>query len=245
MPAKVFDEGGGRRQHTVRIKHELGFSIMLTDVGEVLDKDEQDKALERLKGSVVATYHDVKGATLAVRNPHLLNFSNAYGSGITIHYTVHEGDRRFRPHMPSLRAQRPDVHRHLSYPVSGHRQERRHAANNEDAQIDSGVAIRRRIAIAQHPTPLAAFCRGGRRRGRSFRRCAGDDLDQNRRATRPIACFCVALNVALRITFCTKPTGACGPAPSAIVASPFSGGRYMPLTVMPCPAFLAKHEPNL
>jgi hypothetical protein len=95
MPAKVFDEGGGRRQHTVRIKHELGFSIMLTDVGEVLDKDEQDKALERLKGSVVATYHDVKGATLAVGNPHLLNFSNAYGSGITIHYTVHEGDRDF------------------------------------------------------------------------------------------------------------------------------------------------------
>ena len=41
MPAKVSDDRS-RQQRTVQIKHELGFSFQLTDLGRLLDAKAQE-----------------------------------------------------------------------------------------------------------------------------------------------------------------------------------------------------------
>ena len=64
MPAKVSDDRG-RQQRTVQIKHELGFSIQLTDLGRLLDAKAQEERLKLLTDSIAKSYsEEVKGAKL-------------------------------------------------------------------------------------------------------------------------------------------------------------------------------------
>ena len=51
-PAKVEDDRG-RPHRTVRIRHELGYSVMITDLGQPLDADSQDKVLKILQESTI------------------------------------------------------------------------------------------------------------------------------------------------------------------------------------------------
>ena len=94
MPAKVTDDRG-RQQRTVRIKHELGFSILLTDLGEALDAKGQEEAMTMLTKSVTDTYGQVKGAKLKIGATHDCAFAGSAGRTTTISYTVRQGEQDF------------------------------------------------------------------------------------------------------------------------------------------------------
>ena len=91
MPAKVSDDHG-RRQRTVGIKHELGFSIQLTDLGRPLDAKAQEEKLKFLADSVAKSYSDeVNGAKLTVSKPYPCTFVGAEGRRTTI--STRQGDK--------------------------------------------------------------------------------------------------------------------------------------------------------
>jgi hypothetical protein len=94
MPATVTDDRG-RRQRTVRIKHELGYSILLTELGQPLDAKDQEKTLKVLAGSVVGSYHDVPGAKLAAGEPFYCSYKGVSGHGATIHYWTRQDGKDF------------------------------------------------------------------------------------------------------------------------------------------------------
>ena len=54
----------------MRIAHELGFSVLLTDLGRPLGQKEQQEALKVLVDSVTATLHDMKAEGVNVAEPH-------------------------------------------------------------------------------------------------------------------------------------------------------------------------------
>jgi hypothetical protein len=65
MPAKVSDDGR-REQRTVRLQHELGYSMWITDLGQPSDAKGQAEALKVLTDSVAESYRQSKAVKVEV-----------------------------------------------------------------------------------------------------------------------------------------------------------------------------------
>ncbi len=87
MPADVFDDRGPR-QRTVQIRHQLGFNLLLTDLGGPLEAKEQDEVMKSRIDSVVKLHKDEKPT---VGSPFQRQFSGAAGQGKIIHYKDAQG----------------------------------------------------------------------------------------------------------------------------------------------------------
>jgi len=80
---KVEDDRG-LEQRTVRLSHELGFTVLITDLGAPLKPQQQDEALKLLIESVTGTFREMKAAKLEVTKPHTRQFGDASGRGVVV-----------------------------------------------------------------------------------------------------------------------------------------------------------------
>jgi hypothetical protein len=90
LPAKVEAEIRGENR-SARVTHELGFSLLLCDLGRTLDSKAQENALEILAKSVVTTLRDAKVAGLKISEPHQRTFNGSPARGETIRYRDAKG----------------------------------------------------------------------------------------------------------------------------------------------------------
>lgn len=89
-PATVTEDR--RRAHRmVRIRHELGFSMILTDLGEPLDAAAQDEALKLLSDSIVESFRASGMKKLTVSEPYEQKFAKASARGVSIRYEDSQG----------------------------------------------------------------------------------------------------------------------------------------------------------
>ena len=89
-PAKVTDDR--RKPHrTARIEHELGYSMLITDLGGPLNPEARDKAVKILQEATVEGFEraGVQQDPVAAVQPR--KFANSTGHGFTIHYRDREG----------------------------------------------------------------------------------------------------------------------------------------------------------
>ncbi|MGO8690482.1 MAG: hypothetical protein ACLQLG_12740 [Thermoguttaceae bacterium] len=82
MPANVFDDRGAR-QRTIEIRHQLGFNVLLTDLGGPLEAKDQDEVLKSRIDAVVKLHHDEKPE---VGKPFQAKFAGAAGQGTIVRY---------------------------------------------------------------------------------------------------------------------------------------------------------------
>ncbi len=76
-------EGG---QNVVRLIHELGFTMLIHDLGGTLDDDARKQALGILVESVVASFKEMKARNIQVGNTHARKFGENTGLGAMIRY---------------------------------------------------------------------------------------------------------------------------------------------------------------
>jgi len=86
LPAKVTENGGRRENRSVRLEHELGFSVLLTDLGKQNDAKTAEGTLKMLTDSVVAALHDEKAIDINTTESHERTFAHASARGATIRY---------------------------------------------------------------------------------------------------------------------------------------------------------------
>jgi len=84
-PAQV-DDDLRRPQRTVRIAHELGFNMLITDLGQPLDDDSQDKALKILRESTVKGFQEAGMEEITVDEFQSRKFAGSVGRGMMIRY---------------------------------------------------------------------------------------------------------------------------------------------------------------
>jgi len=81
------EDDRGRQQRTARLKHELGFTMLVTDLGDTpLPEETQREALKLLVDSVVENIREQQPEHLDVGQPQPRRFRGASGLGVTIHY---------------------------------------------------------------------------------------------------------------------------------------------------------------
>ena len=85
LPAKVEDDGK-RENRSVRLTHELGYTVLITDLGQPLDAKAQGEALKILVDSVKETLREMKETKLNVGETHQLTFDGSSARGVTIRY---------------------------------------------------------------------------------------------------------------------------------------------------------------
>jgi hypothetical protein len=85
LPAKV-ETDGKHENRTARLIQELGFSILLTDLGQPLDPATQKTTLEVLVGSVTKALEEAKAEGIDVSSPHERTFANSSARGVTVRY---------------------------------------------------------------------------------------------------------------------------------------------------------------
>lgn len=89
-PARVEeDRGEGRR--TVRIRHELGYTMLITDLGPGLEDGTEDEVLKLLSDSVVGGLRASNLDEIRVDEPHTHKFPSAAGRGVVIRYRDAQG----------------------------------------------------------------------------------------------------------------------------------------------------------
>jgi hypothetical protein len=80
------EQSGGKQQPSARLTHELGFTMLITDLGQSLEPKAQDETLRLLTESVTATYKKMNVAKLQVAQPHDRKFDGASGRGAVVYY---------------------------------------------------------------------------------------------------------------------------------------------------------------
>jgi hypothetical protein len=83
MPAKVEDDRK-RETRSVRLTHEMGFSILLGDLGRPLEPEAQQSMLKLLVDSVTAELREEKATGIDISAPHQRTFDGSSARGITI-----------------------------------------------------------------------------------------------------------------------------------------------------------------
>lgn len=94
MPSLVFayerpasierDTEGGH--NVVRLVHELGYTMLIHDLGGTLDEPAQKQALNILAESVAASFTEMEGRDVQVGKPHSRKFGENTGLGTMIRY---------------------------------------------------------------------------------------------------------------------------------------------------------------
>jgi len=85
LPARVEDDGK-RENRSARLTHELGYTILITDLGQPLDAKAQVEALKILVDSVKETVREMKETKLDVGEAHQRTFEGSSARGVTIRY---------------------------------------------------------------------------------------------------------------------------------------------------------------
>lgn len=85
LPAKV-EEDGGRDNRSIRLTHELGFSMLLSDLGPALEPKAQEGTLKMLLESVTSALREEKAVAIDVSEPHERTFEGSSARGVTIRY---------------------------------------------------------------------------------------------------------------------------------------------------------------
>jgi len=73
-------------QRSVRLTHELGFTMLISDLGRALETDSWNQALKILTESVTETFREMKVQKLQVGKPHQRKFKGSTGRGVVIRY---------------------------------------------------------------------------------------------------------------------------------------------------------------
>ena len=76
---------------TATLKHELGYSIVLSDIGRGLDQTGRRQVLETLQKSMEKSFRDDKTENLKTAARHERKFEHADAEGVTIQYHDAEG----------------------------------------------------------------------------------------------------------------------------------------------------------
>ena len=90
LPAKVEVDDRGQSR-SARLTHELGFSVLLCDLGQPLDSKAQEEALEILAKSVTTTLREAKVRGLEISEPRHRKFDGSTARGETIRYRDAKG----------------------------------------------------------------------------------------------------------------------------------------------------------
>lgn len=90
MPARITDNRG-KEQRIVQIKHELGFTVMITDLGQPLDAGALEGALKVLTDFAAEQARQQKAEQLTIGEPHDRKFEGAKGRGSKIHFQDSKG----------------------------------------------------------------------------------------------------------------------------------------------------------
>jgi hypothetical protein len=90
LPAKITDDHG-KAQRVVQMKHELGFSVLISDLGQRLESKDEQEVLKALADSVAGSYREQKGADIKVSAPRQGKFDSVTGQGCSIHYKDAQG----------------------------------------------------------------------------------------------------------------------------------------------------------
>jgi hypothetical protein len=91
--SQVQDDRGGS-QRSVRIRHELGYTVLLTDLGSPLQAGDQAKALVMLKDSVTQSLRESGMALGKEDQPKQITFAGCKGLGGPISYKNGDGDEQ-------------------------------------------------------------------------------------------------------------------------------------------------------
>ncbi len=92
-PAEVEDDRDGPHR-AVRIRHELGFTLLVTDVGGPLDSPSQDKVLDILRQSTLESFQGAGMEQIAMAELAQRKFAGSAGRGVKIQYRDRQGDGR-------------------------------------------------------------------------------------------------------------------------------------------------------
>jgi len=74
------------RQRTARLSHELGFSLLITDLGAPLESRQQEETLNILTRSVTGMFRRMEVVGLDVSKPHTRKFGQATALGLIVRY---------------------------------------------------------------------------------------------------------------------------------------------------------------
>ncbi len=75
---------------TVRIRHELGFTMLITDLGQPLEAKAQSELLDVLAQSLAASFQEMS-EKVETSKPHTRQFAAAVGRGVVVRYTDKQG----------------------------------------------------------------------------------------------------------------------------------------------------------
>lgn len=89
-PAQVEDDQG-REQRTVKVHHRLGYTFLLTDLGQPLEGRAQTQALEILIQSVIQGLMESGMQKIEPSKPYPSEFAGVKARGVTIRYQDKEG----------------------------------------------------------------------------------------------------------------------------------------------------------
>ncbi|MHC4401946.1 MAG: hypothetical protein ACYTG0_19925 [Planctomycetota bacterium] len=92
-PARVEDDRGQSRR-TVRIRHELGFAMLITDLGGAVKAGSEQTLLEALWESTVRVLKAADATETTVSEPAKQQFGGAIGYGVVIRYRDKRGSRQ-------------------------------------------------------------------------------------------------------------------------------------------------------
>jgi hypothetical protein len=90
LPAKVEVDGRGN-VYSARLTHELGFSLLIRDLGGPLDSRGQQAALDDLMKSVVSVLRNANAKDTETSEPFQRKFANSSARGFTIRYRDAKG----------------------------------------------------------------------------------------------------------------------------------------------------------
>lgn len=81
----------GKNVRTATLKHELGFTIAISDVGGELKQADRNQVLQTLQESMEKSFRDGKAENIKVAPKHARKFQHAEAEGLTIQYYDAEG----------------------------------------------------------------------------------------------------------------------------------------------------------
>jgi len=92
-PAKV-QQTRRHSQITVRVRHELGFTFIITEMGGATEKNSQLELLKSVADSVADSFRRSGVKNLNVSEPRQWKFENASGHGVRLNYQDEQGTRQ-------------------------------------------------------------------------------------------------------------------------------------------------------
>ena len=90
---EVSEDAGGNIR-TATLKHPLGVTLVLSDLGESLDAAQRNKVLSTLQGSMEKSFRADNASELKVAQPHQRKFRHAAAEGVTLQYQDASGAAR-------------------------------------------------------------------------------------------------------------------------------------------------------